>query len=552
MKVIYDALFKYACSYQDMYIEKKHIICLNTPVCSVSGEETEIDSRSLINKTFNETLNFLHDTYAGDIVILVEEGDDFALIRPPFSEFIVFYSFNKESITLWSGYYLPETLVRSPPDFDMQYLSGWLMNPAWCTPQTGFLGVNELLSGAILSFIGGVLWQRDRLSETVATLQTRYEKDFNQTVKSFRQLILNSIKHKTMQFEHKFSVTCSGGLDSSIVAIASAAIHPERPITLINCYSEYDYRGDERHYFRLIKEKIRGASIEVETNSLSSHKSLSPEFLAFSPRPCKMAAAIGIQALLFRETAKSKSNMLLTGDGGDQLFLKMNKSFIWKELMDRSFSISSFIKVISGLAIQQRRTFWSVMYDAISGKELARYRSHFFGENRFPESAYMSVKKPYMANIVPNERALKHMSATRLFQFYGMRNAEFNRIAIHGCNIQERKAFMFWPLIKASLQTPVMFHIVDGNDRAIERYAFKNELPEEIFYRKSKGAGREILSRYDYKFLAEKLLYGPVCKNKFVSSDILQTLTKSEIDHNAASALIRLSALNDWMMLYDK
>lgn len=548
----YDYLLKSASSVREIYVGKKHIICFNTPVCSTSGEETEIDSKILQNKTFSEILNILYHKYAGDIAILVMEGDDYALIRPPFSEFIIFYQFENGHINTWSGYYLPEKLVKSPPDFDMKYLSGWLMNPAWCTPQTGFLGVNELLSGAILSFIGGVIKQVDLLSETVAALQTRYERDFSQTVKCFRQLIFNSIRHKTIQFKSEFSVTCSGGLDSSIVAIASSAINPGRPMTLINCYSEEDYRGDERYYFRLINEKIKATSIEIETNSLSSRNSLSPELLSPSPRPCKMAAAIGIQALLFRATAKSGSNMLLTGDGGDQLFLKINKAFIWKELMGRNFSASSFIKVISGLAIQQRRSFWSVMYNAISGKELARYKSHFFGENRFPESVYMSVKKPCMANVVPNEQALKLMPVTKIFQFYGMRNAEFNRIAIRGCNIQERKAFMFWPLIKASLQTPAMYHMVEGHDRACERYAFEKELPKDIFYRKSKGAGRDILSRYDYKILAEKLHDGPAFKNGFVSHNILQNLTNNDIDSDAASALIRLTALNDWMKLYDK
>lgn len=450
------------------------------------------------------------------------------------------------------GIILRKKIINNPPSFNTSYLSGWLLNPAWCTPETGLSGINELLSGAILSFIGGVFEQKDRLSEIVAALRTEYDKDFGQTVDNFRRLIINSVRHKTRLFKHEFSIACSGGIDSSVAAIVANIIYPERPVTLINCYSEEDYHGDERFYFRLIAEKVKGKPIEVEINSLSSRYSLSPELLMPSPRPCKMSAAVGIQALLFRETAQSGCHMILTGDGGDQLFLKMNQTVIWKELLGRCFSALSFIKVISGLAIQQRRSFWSILHDTVNGRELARYRSHFFGEKRFPDSAFLNVTKPEKANMMPNEHALIDMQTSRLFQFYGMRNAEFNRLTIRGFDIQERKAFIFWPLIKASLQAPRIFHMADGNCRAAERYAFKNELPDEIFYRTSKGAGREILSRYDYKFIAECLVNGPVCRYGFVSSAILQKIIRRGADSDTAAALIRLSALNDWMMFYDK
>jgi len=96
MKIIYDDLTTTACSYWEVSIDNKHIICLNSPVCSATGEETEIDIHFLYGKSFQESVNILHDNYSGDIVIMVVEGDDFAIIRPPFSEFIVFYTFDKK------------------------------------------------------------------------------------------------------------------------------------------------------------------------------------------------------------------------------------------------------------------------------------------------------------------------------------------------------------------------------------------------------------------------------------------------------------------------
>jgi len=107
IKINYNNLIETAYSYQEFYIDEKHITCLNRPVCSTTGEEIEIDPHLLHGKSFQESINILYNKYSGDIIILVEEGSDFAIIRPPFSEFVVFYFYDKNSIELWSGYYLP-------------------------------------------------------------------------------------------------------------------------------------------------------------------------------------------------------------------------------------------------------------------------------------------------------------------------------------------------------------------------------------------------------------------------------------------------------------
>ncbi|MFT4273081.1 MAG: asparagine synthase-related protein [Pantoea sp.] len=528
-----------------------HITCLNTPVCSTSGEETELDCHLFHGKNIHEVVQILSEKYSGDVVFILEKDNTLTVLRPPFSEFVVFYSFIKDKIELWSGYYIPEKIINNPPTYNFSYLSGWLLNPAWCTPETGLSDINELLSGAVLFFDGEVLEQKDLLSGTVMGLGNGSGKDFEQTADHFRNLILNSTQHKTKQFNSKFSISCSGGLDSSVVSIAAEKVSREWPVPLLNCYSEEDYHGDERFYFRIINEMVKGKPFEVETNSLSSRNSLSSDLLAPSARPCKMSAAVGIQTLLFRMTAKNGCQMILTGDGGDQLFLKLNKTFIWKEILEANFSGVSFMKIISGLAIQQRQSFWSVLKDVISRESLKQYRGYFFGEMKFPASDLLCTRVHCSASLVPNQHLLKNIGYSKLFQFFGMRNAEFNRIAIRGCNIQERKVFVFWPLVKAALQTPRMFHMIDGNDRAIERMAFRKELPDEIFYRKSKGAGRDILSRYDYECLAETLLQGPACRHGFVSREKLQQIKNKNIEVETAASLIRATALNDWMKFYE-
>ncbi len=550
MNISYEEIIKTACHLENIEFEGKKIICINKPVDSASGSETEIDLSPLKGMSINAIAETLLKFYSGDIIFIITDKNRFAVVRPPFSELNVYYKKKQSTVHLWTGYHTPDHILKEPISFNLNYLSGWLTNPAWCIPDTGLTDVYELLSGSILFFDEKNLFQKDYLSEIISLLRTNLHIDFNHTTERVHELIINSTRHKINQYKESYSICCSGGLDSSVVTLAAKSIAKKWPIPLLNCYSEENQLENERYYFNLINKCVGAHTCEIKLDKLTSRTSLYPELLAPSPRPCKMSAAIGVQANIYKMAMHNGSKMILTGDGGDQLFLRLRQPFIAKELLAEGTSLKMIFSYFSYLAVLKRSSIWPILYDSFIGKSKKMYKQHLLGNMCFQESDFFNFPPPKDSIFIPDSHTLDSLATTRLFQFIGMRNAEFNHIAVRNYNIEERKVFMFWPLIKTALQTSRSFHMLNGTDRAVERHAFIKELPKEIFNRTSKGGSQNILTRYDYNFFAKSLLNSKVVKYGLINNRSLMNF----IDHNSdiydSCALIRIKALDDWMNLY--
>lgn len=109
----------------------------------------------------------------------------------------------------------------------------------------------------------------------------------------------------------------------------------------------------------------------------------------------------------------------------------------------------------------------------------------------------------------------------------------------------ERKPYVFWPLIRLSLQIPRSVHCHAGRDRAVERAAFVDILPPEIARRTGKGGGC-IESRFDYQQLAKGLVGSELCPHGLLEERGLLDLARSDtIDEETMFKLIRAQATMD-------
>jgi hypothetical protein len=244
-------------------------------------------------------------------------------------------------------------------------------------------------------------------------------------------------------------------------------------------------------------------------------------------------------------------NMILTGDGGDQLFLRMLRPLVAREIVKECSSLAHAEQAISGISFRQRSTFWRVAGEVISGRSDREVRRRLFGDLRFPPSPVATHGVGPETELVPGERDLVRLSTTRAFQYFGLRNAELNRLCFAERGVEERKAFLFWPLIKAALMAKRSHHCALGRDRAIVRSAFKEELPEVVCHRAGKGCGRDVLVQFDYAAIAGRLLDGPL-RNSYnlLSPRRLEEAMRGVMDHDLAFAMVRAAAVSDWMDLY--
>lgn len=527
------------------------ITIINDIVDHETGEEVELDCILLREKNVRECAEFVHAQYAGDCLFIISKDDDFAIVSPPFSEFNTFYTVVCDELILWSDLVILESIRNSDPIFNLGYLTTCLLNPSWRTNSTGLTNISELLSGAVLYSHGNTVHQIDLLSSTVALLNPNHEKSFEDEVSDVRKLIMASVRHKTKRYQGAFSVACSGGLDSSIAAVAASELNPDYKFPLIHCYSEEDESGDERFFFKLISERIEGDPHYFETNSLSSAHDLSPQFLSATVRPCKLAGCVGVNYGIQKCARDNGSHMILGGDGGDQLFLRMNTLSMTSEILAENESYLDLLRDISGHATRLRRSYWEVTKELLVRGSQKKLLRRLVGDLQFPPSSIVNYRPSSRTSVVPDIDALCDLSPSRLFQFVGMRNAELNRIALTGFDIVERQIYLFWPIIRKAIQIKRIHHQKDGHDRAIVRAAFKSKLPDAVFLRTQKGAGQGLENRYNYHSLIESMLAGPICRHRILSRESLQIAADLPFNDNLAFTLSHAAAINDWMVIHE-
>ncbi|RUT79762.1 hypothetical protein EOD14_34315, partial [Mesorhizobium sp. M7A.T.Ca.US.000.02.1.1] len=246
---------------------RMEVVVLDDVVDARTGAPTEVSADRLRGCSTWEAALYLHENYAGDTAFIVRTPGAFAVVRAAFSEVPIYYWQRGDTLEIWSGLEAPALLVERGPQFDLEYLAGKLLNWSWMTPATGLHGVAELLSGAVLFSDGKVVRQHDLLASAVRRLEADVRTPYAVQVEAFRQLISSSIRHKAGPRPDQVSVLCSGGVDSSVVAVAAAALHPDRKLPLIHCYSVDHVNGDERFYFDTVVSKVGGIGATVDMNA---------------------------------------------------------------------------------------------------------------------------------------------------------------------------------------------------------------------------------------------------------------------------------------------
>ncbi|MEK6357289.1 MAG: asparagine synthase-related protein [Burkholderia cenocepacia] len=489
----------------------------------------------------------LHEHYAGDCAFIIRKKNDFAVLRPAFSEFSIFYKKKRDTIKFWTGSLPPQEILQTTTKLNQSYLAAWLHNQSTLSSQTGLLDIFEIVSGSTLFFTNNEFHLVDYLTELLATTNLKNKSSFEEDSQSIGTLISNSIAHKTMGLNGKYSLECSGGIDSSVVAVAACDLHRGSPQSLLHGYSPNSFDTSEIYFFETVANHIRGSKILVDTGSSSLLPTLSTELLAPSLRPCKMFSTIETTSRLFLAAQRAGSKVVLSGDGGDQLFLRLRRRALTRELTFECNTLFEKIRMLSHLASHDRLSIWDVVHELIHGDTSKSMRRRLFDSHK-PSSNILSCRSNHeMIDPIPNIHLIKHLPISAAFQFIGIRNAELNYANIKNCLTNERKVFLFWPLIRAAISAQRKNHIQNGMDRALERHAFKELLPDAVFYRAGKGGGLDILNRFDYQSIGTSLFDSTLCKIGLISPDKLQSALRQPIEHEAALSIASAKALSDWI-----
>ena len=293
-----------------------------------------------------------------------------------------FYYYQNEGTLLFGSELrsmLATGIIERKIDEDALYQ--YFANMAVKTPNTMIKGIFQLSPGEYAVFNKGVLEKSVYWSMADTGNRAPSKLSYNDTVKKTRTLFENSIKSR-MVADVKVGAFLSGGIDSSAVVALMSAQSSVPVETFSIVFDDKDF--DESQYSRLIAEKYNTKHTEFKLNPDDLLKEL-PDFIKYMDSP----TVDGINTYLVSKlVAATGIKVVLTGIGGDELFVGYRNFRRWKDFNKFKFAIKNplsrlFINVlnkfISHRAIAKIKDFQDIKGDGISAF-YANSRSIFLKE----------------------------------------------------------------------------------------------------------------------------------------------------------------------------
>jgi len=202
----------------------------------------------------------------------------------------------------------------------------WQLNfiPA---PYSAFSDIQKLPAGHAMAYEGGRLriW-RYYPPEQVATFSGTYE-----DAKAEAKTLLADAVRRRLVSDVPLGITLSGGIDSALVAMAARELNPGRLITLTVRPHLKGNRHDEGEFARITARLLETEHYEIEPQPIildsigSVIRNLGEPF----------AIASAIPAFYLFQALKKQVTVVLSGDGGDELFAGYThyRSIRWQHLL---------------------------------------------------------------------------------------------------------------------------------------------------------------------------------------------------------------------------
>lgn len=306
-------------------------------------------------------------------------------------------------------------------------------------------------------------YSTDSLSEKPSGLQSNIEK--------LRSVFSNSIRLR-MRSDVPVGITLSGGLDSSsILYEANNHSHDKARIKSFSIvYGDEHAKINEGPWIDKVSRHLKTQS-HLTTPTYQDLRDNLDEFIATYDEPIGGTTFFAHWHLM-RFVSTHKTKVLLEGQGGDEIF----GGYLYASVINSP--IKSLLKRNSNLSTKQLLKnlfyiFFPSLYEAVLGLKI---RSELGIKSSPPKNLNRPFRhKKRLFDLLVNEVN----TGLRIL----LRNVD--RSSMH-FSIESRLPFMDYNVVEAALQTPSKYKIRQGWTRYIQRRMFKNRLPDEVAWRKSK------------------------------------------------------------------
>ncbi|MBB5772533.1 asparagine synthase (glutamine-hydrolyzing) [Brevundimonas vesicularis] len=341
----------------------------------------------------------------------------------------------------------------------------------------------------------------------------------------------------------------SGGLDSSSVA-ASLVRRAEVPVALwLNAYGATQ-EADERVYVHALAQTL-GISPTFAPHATGSLTEPLLEQISGDFRPGLNALDVHHDLEWARRVAEAGASALMTGKGGDSIFLQNASPDVFTDLWKARGWRALLSKDAARLAARNEVSVWTMI-------QRARRDTRQQGFSLLRDDTLLPSREEAPTLSHPWLAGSEAFGPAKIRQIAGV----IDSVSRHGPSlltetIDVRHPFCAQPVIEACLAIPTALLTIGGRDRGLVRRAFADRLPALIAERRSKGDmtriyGRMVLSSLDV--LRPWLLDGRLAASGLID----RARTEAALTEEALmwkgqfGAIIRAAAFEGWLRVWTR
>ncbi len=407
-----------------------------------------------------------------------------------------------------------------------RFLAGFIYNAELAQSECALKEVKELLAGECLELKAAhatqfALWDPRAISEENVV------EDFADAARQVRTVTQACVDFWASKYD-RIVHQLSGGLDSSVI-LGCLVSSPYRP--LVTCvHLESDGAGENESAFARLAADAAGVELIVQPGY--SQHSRYDEGMFRLPRAAKPSVAhlgIAIESDLRAVIpSQRRADAIWDGQGGDHLFFQARSAF---GAVDYAFShgiTGDFSKHVRDAVRLSRSSYWGVLHESI---RLGLFRSDWHPEDEYDRAVTFLNPEVLPANLIdyiwqPWSEDTSDLPPGKRWQISHLASLIHRHRPVPGLRYADEHHPLFsQPLFDLCLRIPIYTLLRGGIDRALERAAFRDCVPESIIRRQNKGSiATAFMSkiRESLPFIRDLLLDGVLVQERIIERSSLE------------------------------
>lgn len=477
----------------------------------------------------------LNSRYGAYVLVSVNERDRrVSILRDPTGRIECWRICLPDVDVLFSHYDDVVGLDEVEADISWDFVTYHLNNDMMRGEETGLDRITEVVPGEAITYVDGTA--RKQMQWRPHVFASDPYRSIDEATVAIRTAAAQVVCDWSRRYR-SLAIDVSGGLDSAILLGLLRGIARHENVIGVN-YVIPHAEGDERDFARVVAHR-NGIGLIEDYPALENGDPI-PSFSRRLMRPAIRTMPLGYDQLSASILRNVGAEAFMTGSAGDQMFYDFLPTTAAADYLNDK-GMSGFVAAAHHLAKLSRDTIWNAFGAAIAYRagrtptlrELLQVYNPLLTTEAREAADYNRFGPTWIkeaAAVTPPAKLRQIFTFCELNRHYWRYGRADAAEEIHPLHSQ--------PVMEASLRTPAYWFGLGGLQRGLARDAFGDLLPDEIRYRRSKGANTshwvQVLLR-DLKLNRELLLDGALMARGLLDrSKVEAALTPATIAEGAA------------------